>query len=70
MKKNIINKYDENSKNEINQFQNNYTKEKSIQLYYENIFIHNMLNKALKMQDIELIYLFRDFILDLYDQIQ
>lgn len=67
---NILNKYNNIYKNEINQFKKDYIKEKSIELFNKNYSIHKLLNKALKTKDIEFIYLFRYFIIDLYDQIQ
>ncbi|CAF2509821.1 unnamed protein product [Rotaria sp. Silwood2] len=57
-------------KNEINQFKNDYTKEKSIKLFNEKYFIRKLLNQALRTKNIQLIYLFQYFIIDLYHQIQ
>ena len=68
--KNIFQTYNEVDKNEINQFKKNYTKEKSIELFHEKYFIRKILNKALRTKNIQLIYLFQYFIIDLYDQIQ
>ncbi|CAF4967418.1 unnamed protein product [Rotaria sp. Silwood1] len=57
-------------KNNINQFKKDYIKEKSIELFNEKYFIRKLLNQALRTKNIQLIYLFQSFIIDLYDQIQ
>ncbi|CAF3844178.1 unnamed protein product [Rotaria sordida] len=57
-------------KNEIIQFKKDYIKEKSIQLFNEKYFIRKILNQILRTKNIQLIYLFQYFIIDLYDQIQ
>lgn len=66
----ITETYNQFYKNSITQFKKDYMKENSIQLFNDNYTIHQLVNKALRTKDINLIYLFRYFIIDLYDQIK
>ncbi|CAF2029183.1 unnamed protein product [Rotaria magnacalcarata] len=68
--KKIYENYNELYKSEINQLKKDYTKEKVIQLFNEKTSIHKILNKTLRTKNIEFIYLFQYFIIDLYDHIQ
>jgi len=54
----------------INEFINKYTKESAIRWYTRDAFIYRMLNKSLRMHDIEAINKFGFFIKDLYCQLQ
>lgn len=68
--KNIFDSYNESCKTELSQFKQDYSREKCIQLYNEQHFIHRFLNKALRTKNIELIYVLQHFIIDIYDQIK
>jgi tetratricopeptide (TPR) repeat protein len=54
----------------IEEFQQNYTSEKAIESYVNEHFLHRLLNKALRTEDIEIICAFRFFIIDLYAAIE
>lgn len=54
----------------IEEFQRNYTSEKAIESYTNEPFLHKLLNKALRTEDIELIIAFRFLIIDLYNSIE
>ncbi|CAF3693270.1 unnamed protein product [Rotaria sp. Silwood1] len=53
----------------INDFEKNYTSYRAIWWYTRQSFLYRLLNKALRIQNIDLIYLFRFFIRDLYQQL-
>ncbi|CAF2915301.1 unnamed protein product [Rotaria sp. Silwood2] len=54
----------------IELFRNNYTSDKAIEWYTCDSFIYRLLNKALRTEDIDLLYLFRFYIIDLCSQIE
>lgn len=49
----------------IREFRQDYDKDKAIHWYTKECFLYKLLNRALRTEDIELIYLFRFFITDL-----
>jgi tetratricopeptide (TPR) repeat protein len=49
----------------IDQFERSYKSEDAIQWYTKNSFVYRLINKALRTEDIEQLYLFRYFIQDL-----
>ncbi|CAF1249724.1 unnamed protein product [Adineta steineri] len=60
--------YYKNNKQElkkIEEFQNTYTRDKAMEWYTDECFIYKLLNKALRTEDIELLFIFRFFIIDL-----
>ncbi|CAF4215375.1 unnamed protein product, partial [Adineta steineri] len=54
----------------IEEFQNNYTHDKAIEWYTDECFLYKLLNKALRTEDIELLFTFRFFIIDLCSAIE
>lgn len=54
----------------IAEFQHDYTADKAIWWYTRECFIYRILNKALRIQDTEILYKLRFFIKDLHLQIQ
>jgi tetratricopeptide (TPR) repeat protein len=65
---NIYHDYYQNNKYElekIKEFEENYNREKAIEWYTNECFLYRLLNKALRTDDIELLYTFRFFIIDL-----
>ncbi|CAF3840314.1 unnamed protein product [Adineta steineri] len=65
--------YYKNNKQElekIEEFQNNYTRHKAIEWYTDKCFLYKLLNKAFRTDDIELLYTFRFFIIDLCSAIE
>jgi tetratricopeptide (TPR) repeat protein len=57
-------------KSRINKFQQEYTSSKAIWWYTCDCFVYRLLNKALRTQDIDIIFRFRFFINDLHNQIR
>ncbi len=53
----------------INEFEKNYTPFRAIWWYTRQSFLYRLLNKALRVQNIDLIYSFRFFIRDLCNQL-
>ncbi|CAF1278691.1 unnamed protein product [Rotaria magnacalcarata] len=53
----------------INDFEKTYTSSQVIWWYTRQTFLYRLLNKALRVQNIDLIYLFRFFIRDLHRQL-
>jgi tetratricopeptide (TPR) repeat protein len=53
----------------INDFERNYSPDRAIWWYTRQSFLYRLLNKALRVQNIDLIYLFRFYIRDLYNQL-
>jgi hypothetical protein len=49
----------------IKEFEESYSREKAIEWYTDECFLYKLLNKALRIEDIELLYTFRFFIIDL-----
>jgi tetratricopeptide (TPR) repeat protein len=61
---------DEIEKKKINDFELNYAPTKAFWWYTSDSFVYRLLNKALRTQNIEIIFKFRFFINDLHNQIQ
>jgi tetratricopeptide (TPR) repeat protein len=55
---------------ELNKFERKYSAEKAVWWYTRDSFLHQMLNRALRTQDIDLLYLFRVIIADIYEQLK
>ncbi|CAF1340244.1 unnamed protein product [Adineta ricciae] len=49
----------------LKEFERSYTPERSLWWYTRHSFLHRLLNKALRVQNIDLLYLFRFFIRDI-----
>lgn len=54
----------------LEEFQNEYSSEKSLWWYTRDSFVYRMLNKALRVQNIDILFLFRFFIRDLGQQLK
>ncbi|CAF4187265.1 unnamed protein product [Adineta steineri] len=54
----------------IEEFQNTYTRDKAVEWYTDECFLYKLLNKALRTEDIELLFNFRFFIIDLCSAIE
>ncbi|CAF1136741.1 unnamed protein product [Adineta steineri] len=54
----------------IKEFQQTYTRDKAIEWYTDECFLYKLLNKALRTEDIELLFTFRFFIIDLCSAIE
>ena len=54
----------------IQQFREEYIPSKAIQWYTSECFLYKLLNKALRSEDIDLLYLFRFYIVDLCSQLE
>ena len=61
---------DEFEKQRIDTFANEYQPERAFWWYTSNSFVYRLLNRALRTQDIDIIFKFRFFINDLHHQIQ
>jgi tetratricopeptide (TPR) repeat protein len=61
---------DEIEKKKIHDFELNYAPAKAFWWYTSDSFVYRLLNKALRTQNIEIIFKFRFFINDLHNQIQ
>ena len=62
--------FDQSELKNIDEFKNNYCRGKAIEWYTKESFVYKLLNKALRTEDIELIYSFRFFIIDLCGEIE
>ncbi|CAF1273675.1 unnamed protein product [Adineta steineri] len=56
--------------NNIHDFQKDYSPDRSIWWYTKDSFVYKLLNKALRVQDIHLIFLFRFFLRDIQKQLK
>ena len=54
----------------IKEFRLSYSREKAIQWYTDECFLYKLLNKAIRTEDIELLYAFRFYIIDLCDALE
>ena len=54
----------------IDEFRKSYTKEKAIWWYTDESFLYKLLNRALRTEDIDLLYSFRFFIIDLSNALE
>ena len=65
-------KYEDNDSqlNVIGEFQRSYLPSKALQWYTRESFFYRILNKALRTQNIELLFLLRSFIFDIGQQLQ
>jgi tetratricopeptide (TPR) repeat protein len=54
----------------IEQFRETYIREEAIKWYTRDCFLYRLLNKALRTENIELLYSFRFFIIDLCNQLE
>ncbi len=62
----------ENNDSELNnivEFENNYSYEKALWWYTRDTFFYKILNKALRSQNIHMLFLFRSFIVDIRRQL-
>ncbi len=57
-------------KNVIKKFENDYSSENPLWWYSCDSSLYRMLNKALRIQDIDTLFLFRFFIRDIYEQLK
>ena len=55
---------------QIDDFEENYTPEKAITWYTRDSFVYRILNKALRTQNIDMIFQMRFIIIDLYKQLE
>ncbi|CAF4193549.1 unnamed protein product [Rotaria sp. Silwood2] len=64
--------YDNNAAEQmkINDFEENYSPIKALEWYINGSFVYRLLNKALRAQNIDIIFKFRFFINDLHNQIE
>jgi hypothetical protein len=65
--------YYHNNPNELNKiecFRNNYKPKDAIAWYTDECFVYRLLNKALRTEDIDGLYLFRFYIIDLWTQLK
>ncbi|CAF3863078.1 unnamed protein product [Rotaria sp. Silwood1] len=65
-------KYKDNKKelHNVREFKNNYKPDKALWWYTRESFLYRMLNKALRVQDTNSLYLLRFFIYDLWEEIK
>ena len=56
--------------NTLEEFQKEYASDKSVRWYTKDSFVYRMLNKALRVQNIDTIFMFRFFIRDLGQQLK
>jgi len=54
----------------VREFEEDYRKEKAVWWYTRNTFLYKMLNKALRVQNIDLLFLLRFVIGDIYQQLK
>ncbi|CAK9188968.1 unnamed protein product [Sphagnum troendelagicum] len=54
----------------LREFEQSYSRDRSLWWYTRDSFVHRLLNKALQMQNIDLLFLFRFLIQDLGQQLQ
>ncbi|CAF4393511.1 unnamed protein product, partial [Adineta steineri] len=54
----------------IDEFQNTYSSDQAIRWYTRDSFLYRVLNKALRMQDTNILFLFRFFIRDITKQLR
>lgn len=54
----------------IEHFRTSYTSKNAVKYYTEDSFLYRLLNKALRTEDIELLHIFRFFIIDLCAQLE
>jgi tetratricopeptide (TPR) repeat protein len=64
--------YEENQNQQaiIDEFKNTYSSDQAIRWYTRDSFLYRILNKALRIQDTNLLFLFRFFILDIENQLK
>lgn len=70
---NMCRDYYENNKyqlKKIDEFEKEYSRANAIGWYTDECFLYKLLNKALRTEDIELLYTFRFFIIDLCEAIE
>ena len=64
----LCSEYYHNNKQElmkINQFQDKYQSADALKWYTDECFLYRLVNKALRTEDVELLYIFRFFLIDL-----
>ena len=54
----------------LRDFEQHYSSDRALHWYTRESFFYKTLNKALRSQDIHMIFLYRSFIVDIYDQLQ
>lgn len=63
-------RFNEHELKNIDEFRKDYSYENAIQWYTDECFLYKLLNKALRTENIQLIYSFRFFIIDLCSEIE
>jgi hypothetical protein len=53
----------------LREFQREYSSDKVLSWYTPDLFFYRVLNKALRVQNIEMLFLFRSFISDIHHQL-
>ena len=56
--------------NQLHEFQYDYSSNKVLWWYTRDSFFYKVLNKALRVQNIEILFLFRSYVSDIYHQLQ
>ncbi|CAF2131972.1 unnamed protein product [Rotaria magnacalcarata] len=56
--------------NHLDEFEKNYSPDKVLWWYSRESFFYNVLNRALRNENIHIIFLFREFICDIYHQLK
>ena len=54
----------------IKEFEDTYTEHKAIEWYTRDTFVYRLVNKALRTEDVELLYLFRYYVIHLCSQLE
>ncbi|CAF3316302.1 unnamed protein product [Rotaria socialis] len=54
----------------VHEFQNEYSSDKSVWWYTRNSFVYRILNKALRVQNIDVLFVFRFFLRDIAQQLK
>ncbi|CAF0896474.1 unnamed protein product [Didymodactylos carnosus] len=59
-----------NELEKIDEFRRTYSREKAIEWYTDECFLYKLLNKALRTENVDLLYLFRFYTIDLCQQLE
>jgi tetratricopeptide (TPR) repeat protein len=70
MEEKTINQYDKNAEQGINDFDQNYLPNEALQFYTKDSFLYRLFNQALRIENIDLLFIFRFFLADMYKHLQ
>jgi tetratricopeptide (TPR) repeat protein len=65
-----VNKYDKNAEKDMLEFEKNYKSTEALRFYTNDSFLYRLFNQAFRTENIDLLFIFRFFLADMYKNLQ